>query len=68
MSDTPSENYLYRDHPSWLYFYGLILLGVAIVCIAGVSIETLFAVIFIAPIMAYARYRRLYTVIFPNMH
>lgn len=59
---TTSDSYLYRDHPSWLYFYGLILLGLSIVCIAGASIESILTGFFIVPLIAYARYRRLYTV------
>jgi uncharacterized membrane protein YdbT with pleckstrin-like domain len=62
MADTPSEIFLYRDHPSWLYFYALILLGVFVVCVAGASAETVVSVICIILAIAYARYRRLYTV------
>jgi uncharacterized membrane protein YdbT with pleckstrin-like domain len=56
------ETILYKEHPSWLCFYGLILMGVAVIVIAGTNNEVFLVSVLFVLAIAYARYRRLYTI------
>lgn len=61
----PTERPLYRSHPSWLYFPGLILFAVSVFILsmqAGPSFDGVVCALLIFVVIAFARFRRLYTI------
>jgi len=63
--NNPAETYLYQEHPSWLYFSGMILLAISLFYLllqAGDVLEGFVGVLIIYIMITFARYRRLYTI------